>query len=102
MMWPSRYVNPETRKLAIADDSEEIAVVATEEAIVGQMMLPHYTDDADRIAYQLLTLFSQHHRPGTRYTQVQVRIGDIISGLPTFSAYYPALSRARGRPTRKL
>jgi len=57
MMWPGRYVNPETRKLAIADDSEEIAVVATEEAIVGQMMLPHYTDDADRIAYQLFQRF---------------------------------------------
>lgn len=102
MLWPSRFVNRETRKLAIADDSEEIAVSATEEAIVGQMTLPRHTDDADQIAYQLLTLFAQHHRPGTRYTQVQVRVGDIISGLPTFTGYYPALSRSRGRPTRKL
>jgi nucleotidyltransferase/DNA polymerase involved in DNA repair len=102
MLWPNRYVNPETRKLAIADDSEEIAVAATEEAVVGQMTLPRYTDDADMIAYQLLTLFAQHHRAGTRYRQVQVRIGDIISSLPTASSYYPALSRSRGRPTRKL
>ncbi len=102
MMWPNRIVSRETRKLAIGDDSEEIAVTATEEAIVGQTTLPQFTDDADRIAYQLLTLFSAYHRPGTRYTQVQVRVGDIISGLPTMSGYYPALSRARGRPTRKL
>jgi DNA polymerase IV len=102
MLWPSLYANRETRKLAIADDSEEIAVAATEEAIVAQMTLPRHADDADLLAYQLLTIFTQHHRPGTRYTQVQVRVGDIISGLPTFSGYYPALSRARGRPTRKL
>jgi hypothetical protein len=102
MLWPSRYVNRETRKLAIADDSEEIAVAATEEAIIGQMALPRHTDDADQIAYQLLMLFAQHHSPGTRYTQVQVRIGDIISGLPTFSGYYPTPPRGRGRPTRKL
>lgn len=103
MLWPSQSAHRETRKLAMGDDSEEIAVTATEEAIVGHLTLQQYTDDADRIAYQLLTLFSQHHRSGTRYTQVQVRIGDIISGLPVgFSNYYPNLSRSRGRPTRKL
>jgi nucleotidyltransferase/DNA polymerase involved in DNA repair len=103
MLWPSQPASRATRRLVMGDDSEEIAVAATEEAIVGHITLQQYTDDADRIAYQLLTLFSQHHHSGTRYTQVQVRIGDIISGLPVgFSGYYPSLSRARGRPTRKL
>ncbi|MBA2288633.1 MAG: hypothetical protein H0W02_24420, partial [Ktedonobacteraceae bacterium] len=39
------------------------------------------------------------HRPANRYLQVQVRIGDIISAMPT---YYPPPARSRGRPTRKL
>lgn len=102
MLWPSRAVNRETRKLLIGDDSEEIAVSATEEAIIGQMTLARHSDDADVIAHQMLMLFAQYHRPGTRYTQVQVRIGDITSGLPTMSGYYPVAARSRGRPTRKL
>ncbi len=102
MLWPSHYVSRETRKLVIADDSDEVAVTATEEAITGQMTLARPTDDAEMIVRQLLMLFAQYHRPGTRYTQVQVRIGDITAATPTLSGYFPVQVRPRGRPTRKL
>ncbi len=102
MLWPSRYISRETRKLVIADDSEEVAVSATEEAITGQITLPRHTDDADLIAHQLLMLFAQYHRPGTRYTQVQVRIGDISAATPSIPGYFPVPMRSRSRPTRKL
>jgi hypothetical protein len=45
-----------------------------------------------------LMLFAHYHRPGVRYLQVQLRIGDIIT---TMQAYYPPPARSR-RLTRKL
>lgn len=97
MLWPS--VRRETRKLAINEEGDEIAVNAAEEAISAHMTLARHTDEADVIAHQLLILFAEHHRPGSRYLQVQVRIGDIISVIPQ---YYPPPARTRGRLTRKL
>ena len=99
MLWPDRIVRRETRKLLLGDDGEEMAVTATEEAINGQMVLSRHTDEADVIAHHMLMLFAQHHHPSTRYHQVQVRVGDIISVAP---AYLPPPVRMRGRPTRKL
>ena len=99
MLWPDRIVRRETRKLLLGDDGEEMAVTATEEAINGQMVLSRHTDEADVIAHHMLMLFAQHHHSGTRYHQVQVRVGDIISVAP---AYLPPPVRMRGRPTRKL
>jgi hypothetical protein len=100
MLWPSRFVRRETRQLVLDDQGEEVAVTSAEEAISGQMTLARHTDEADVIAYQCLMLFSQHHRHGNRYLQVQVRIGDIIS---VTQVYYPPPARTRvSRPTRKL
>jgi nucleotidyltransferase/DNA polymerase involved in DNA repair len=99
MLWPSRLVRQETRKLVIAEDGEEVAVTSAEDTIGGQMILSCHTDDADVIAHHVLMLFAHYHRPGNRYLQVQVRIGDIIAVTPT---YYPPPVRTRGRPTRKL
>jgi DNA polymerase IV len=99
MLWPSRYVRQETRKLVIAEDGEEVAVTSAEDTIGGQMILSRHTDEADVIAHHVLMLFAHYHRPGNRYLQVQVRIGDIIAITPS---YYPPPVRTRGRPTRKL
>src|SRR5213080_1694126 len=99
MLWPSRLVRQETRKLVIAEDGEEVAVTSAEDTVGGQMILSCHTDDADVIAHHVLMLFAHYHRPGNRYLQVQVRIGDIMTVTPT---YYPPPVRARGRPTRKL
>ncbi len=100
MLWPSRFVRRDTRKLIIDEEGEEIAVTSAEETISGQMTLNRHTDDADVIAHHCLMLFAHYHTPGSRYLQVQVRIGDIIAVTQT---YYPPLARARGsRPTRKL
>src|SRR5713101_8305533 len=100
MLWPNRAVRQETRKLVIDDQGEEVAVAAAEETISGQMTLTRHIDEADVIAHHGLMLFAQHHRPGNRYLQVQLRIGDIIA---VTQVYYPPLARARGsRPTRKL
>ena len=99
MLWPNRTVRQETRKLVMGNDGEEVAVTAAEEAIIGQMALSNHSDDADVLAHNLLMLFAQHHHPGMRYHQVQVRIGDIITVIP---AYIPPPARIRGRPTRKL
>ncbi|HEX9134101.1 MAG TPA: hypothetical protein VF844_17550 [Ktedonobacteraceae bacterium] len=99
MLWPSRLVRQETRKLVIAEDGEEVAVTSAEDTIGGQMILSCHTDDADVIAHHVLMLFAHYHRPGNRYLQVQVRIGDIMAVTP---AYYPPPVRTRGRPTRKL
>ena len=99
MLWPSSLVRQETRKLVIAEDGEEVAVTSAEDTFGGQMILSWHTDDADVIAHHVLMLFAHYHRPGNRYLQVQVRIGDIISVTPT---YYPPPARTRGRPTRKL
>jgi len=99
MLWPSRLVRQETRKLVIAEDGEEVAVTSAEDTVGGQMILSCHTDDPDVIAHHVLMLFAHYHRPGNRYLQVQVRIGDIMAVTPT---YYPPPVRARGRPTRKL
>jgi nucleotidyltransferase/DNA polymerase involved in DNA repair len=99
MLWPNQYVRRETRKLVLGEDGEEMAVTAAEETIGGQMILSRHADEADVIAHHVLMLFAHYHRPGTRYLQVQVRIGDIISVIP---AYYPPPVRSRGRATRKL
>ncbi len=99
MLWPNRLVRQDTRKLVMAEDGEEVAVTSAEDTIGGQMILSCHTDDADVIAHHVLMLFAHYHRPGNRYLQVQVRIGDIIAVTPTF---YPPSARSRGRPTRKL
>ncbi|MDQ2903186.1 MAG: hypothetical protein M3Y81_06485 [Chloroflexota bacterium] len=99
MLWPHRVVRRETRRLVLSEEGEEMGVTAAEETIGGQMVLSCHTDEADVIAHHLLMLFAHYHRPANRYLQVQVRIGDIISAMPT---YYPPPARSRGRPTRKL
>lgn len=99
MLWPNRLVRQDTRKLVMAEDGEEVAVTSAEDTIGGQMILSCHTDDADVIAHHVLMLFAHYHRPGNRYLQVQVRIGDIIAVTPSF---YPPSARSRGRPTRKL
>src|SRR6266567_1019458 len=99
MLWPSRLVRQETRKLVIAEDGEEVAVTSAEDTVGGQMILSCHTDDPDVIAHHVLMLFAHYHRPGNSYLQVQVRIGDIMAVTP---AYYPPPVRTRGRPTRKL
>ena len=99
MLWPSRLVRQETRKLVIAEDGEEVAVTSAEDTVGGQMILSYHTDDPDVIAHHVLMLFAHYHRPDNRYLQVQVRIGDIMAVTPT---YYPPPIRSRGRPTRKL
>src|SRR5437868_1496143 len=99
MLWPNQFVRHETRKLVLGEDGEEMAVTSAEETVGGQMILSRHTDEADVIAHHVLMLFAHYHRPGTRYLQVQVRIGDIISVTPP---YYPPPVRSRGRATRKL
>lgn len=99
MLWPNRTVHRETRKLVMGEEGEEMGVTHAEETIGGQMLLSRHSDEADIIAHHALMLFARHHRPGNRYLQVQLRIGDIVAITP---AYYPPLTRARGRPTRKL
>src|SRR6266446_9066873 len=99
MLWPNRVARQETRKLVMSEDGEEVAVTTAEDTIGGQMILSRHTDEADVIAHHVLMLFAHYHRPGTRYLQVQVRIGDIISVTPP---YYPPPVRSRGRATRKL
>lgn len=98
ILWPSR-LRPETRKLVMGEDGEEVAITTAEETIGGQMMLSRHSDEADIIAHHSLMLFAHYHRPAYRYLQVQLRIGDIISSIP---AYYPPPARSRGRLTKKL
>jgi hypothetical protein len=83
----------------MGEEGEEVAVTVAEETIGGQMILSRHTDEADVITNHALMLFAHYHRPANRYLQVQLRIGDIVS---VTQAYYPPLSRARGRATRKL
>ncbi len=99
ILWPNRTVRRETRKLVMGEEGEEMGLTHAEETIGGQMLLSRHTDEADIIAHHALMLFAQHHRPGYRYLQVQLRIGDIVAMTP---AYYPPPTRARGRLTRKL
>src|SRR3989442_9017063 len=53
MLWPSRLVRQETRKLVIAEDGEEVAVTSAEDTTGGQMILSCHTDDADVIAHHV-------------------------------------------------
>jgi len=98
ILWPNR-LRPETRKLVMGEDGEEVAITAAEETVGGQMMLSRHTDEADILAHHSLMLFAHYHRPSFRYLQVQLRVGDIISSIP---AYYPPPARSRGKLTRKL
>jgi hypothetical protein len=62
------------------------------------MVLSRHTNEADVIAHHSLMLFAHYHRPGVRYQQVQLRIGDIMTSM---QAYSPPPTRTR-RLTRKL
>src|SRR5712671_976851 len=79
MLWPNQFVRRETRKLVLGEDGEEMAVTSAEETVGGQMILSRHTDEADVIAHHVLMLFAHYHRPGVRYLQVQLRVGDIIT-----------------------
>src|SRR6266516_4044239 len=63
MLWPYHYVRPETRKLVMAEDGEEVAVTSAEDTIGGQMILSRHTDEADVIAHHVLMLFAHYHQP---------------------------------------
>ncbi|HEY4389238.1 MAG TPA: hypothetical protein VGN34_32750 [Ktedonobacteraceae bacterium] len=99
ILWPNQGMRRQTRKLVIGEGGEEVAVTAAEETIGGQMLLSRHTDEADVIAHHCLMLFAHYHRSMSTYLQVQLRIGDIITGAPS---YYPPPARTRGRATRKL
>ncbi len=99
ILWPSSRQSRETRQLYPEDDSQTIERSTSDEALGGQINLARETDEADVLAHQGLMLFAQHHRPGTRYLQVQLRVGDISSAIPQ---YYPPLARSHTRLTRKL
>ena len=98
ILWPNQLNRYQTRKLMMGEEGEE-AVTTAEETVGGQVMLQQYSDDSALLARQGLMLFAHYHRPPTRYLQVQLRIGDIITAT---SAYYPPPARSRSRPTRKL
>jgi nucleotidyltransferase/DNA polymerase involved in DNA repair len=99
ILWPHQVSRRQTRKLIMGEGGEEMAVTTAEETIGGQMLLSRHTDEADVIAHHCLMLFAHYHRSTNTYLQVQLRIGDIITGA---QAYYPPPARARGRATRKL
>ncbi len=98
MLWPNP-VGSETRKLVMDEEGEEMAVNPSEETIGGQMILSRHTDEADVIAHHSLMLFAHYHHPAYRYLQVQLRIGHIITAVPS---YYLPPTRPRSRLTRKL
>lgn len=99
ILWP-HSVHRDTRRLHMNEDGDEQAVAATEETIGGQMLLEYHTDEDDIIAHHALMLFAHYHRSGMRYTQVQLRVGDMVTAIPT--SYYPPAVRSRARLTRKL
>ncbi len=99
ILWPNRTAHRDTRKLMMGEEGEEMVVTSAEETLGGQMMLTRHTDDADVIAQHGLMLFAHYHQPANRYLQVQLRIGDITTTMPT---YYPPPARTRGKATRKL
>ena len=99
ILWPQRMIHRDTRRLVMNDEGEEVAVTAAEETIVGQMLLSRHADEPDIFAHHALMLFAQRHQAGSRYLQVQLRIGDIVA---TMQSYYPPPARTRGRATRKL
>lgn len=98
ILWPHHGAHRDTRKLMMGEEGET-TVTSGEESTGGQMMLPRHTDDPDAIAQHGLMLFAHYHQPANRYLQVQLRIGDIVTTIPT---YYPPPARTRGRATRKL
>jgi len=69
-------------------DGEVVIPAAAEETIGGRVLLDRHTDASDIIARHGLMLFAHYHRSGTRYLQVQLRIGDMITTAPT--GYYPS------------
>lgn len=99
ILWP--HQRRDTRRLVMNEQGEEVAVTTAEETVGGQMVLSRHTDEADVIAHHALMLFAHYHRPGNRYLQVQLRIGDIVS---VTQVYYPPPARTRStiRSTRKL
>jgi DNA polymerase-4 len=98
LLWPA-LLHRQTRRLLLDEQGDEPAVSAAEEAIGGQITLARYTDESDIITQHLLMLFAHYHRPPMRYLQVQARIGDIITAIPS---YYPPPARTRGKATRRL
>ncbi len=99
ILWPDRISRRQTHRLEMNEEGEEIAVTAAEETLGGQMVLNRHSNEADVLAHHSLMLFAHYHRPANRYLQVQLRIGDIITVMPS---YYPPPARSRGRLTRKL
>jgi nucleotidyltransferase/DNA polymerase involved in DNA repair len=99
ILWPSRDSQRQTRRLDMNEEGNEAIGPSTEDTLGGQMVLSRHTDEADVIAHHSLMLFAHYHRPVNRYLQVQLRIGDIITAIPS---YYPPPARSRGHPTRKL
>jgi nucleotidyltransferase/DNA polymerase involved in DNA repair len=97
ILWPDR-MRHEARKLT-DEEGEEVAVDPPEETIGGQMILSRHTHEADVIAHHSLMLFAHYHHPTYRYLQVQLRIGTIITAVPS---YYLPPARPRSRLTRKL
>ncbi len=92
ILWPTPNQRL-TRDLTSTTASDNIALEAGQETIGGQMVLARFTDEPDVIAHHSLMLFAHYHRSGSRYQQVQLRIGDIAATLPT---------RTTSHPTRKL
>jgi Nucleotidyltransferase/DNA polymerase involved in DNA repair len=99
ILWP-QYTQRATRRLNLAEDGTEQASAAGEETIGGQMLLEYHTNEEDIIAHHALMLFAHYHRSGMHYSQVQLRIGDMVTAIP--SDYYPPAARSRSRLTRKL
>ncbi len=97
ILWP-HCVYHATRNLALDEEGEAMAITTAEETIGGHMLLSRHTDEADVIAHHSLMLFAHYHRPHTRYRQVQLRIGDIITTVQ--STYAPTPPHTR-RLTRK-
>jgi nucleotidyltransferase/DNA polymerase involved in DNA repair len=97
ILWPNA-IHRETQPLVIDEEGKDMVVTTMDETIGGQMVFSRHTDEADVIAYHSLMLFAHYHRPGVRYRQVQLRIGDIMTSIQPYS---PPPARAR-RLTRKL
>lgn len=97
ILWPSS-IRRETQQLVGDEKGKDLAVTTADETIGGQMVLSRHTNEADVIAHHSLMLFAHYHRPGVRYRQIQLRIGDIMTSMQTYS---PPPTRTR-RLTRKL
>ena len=97
ILWPS-LIRRETQQLVGDEEGKDLTVATADETTGGQMVLSRHTNEADVIAHHSLMLFAHYHRPGVRYRQVQLRIGDIMTSMQTYS---PPPTRTR-RLTRKL